>query len=163
MEWAATKNGETCKWALVHQTTQNGILTRSGLLKSGKSDEMLEARTGRLVSEQPVGLFTEHTDKFVIDDDDMDSNTVTESDFSLKSRSFLHRVNDQVRKRQLPIFKRCNKRQRQTFCDKGNDFVFGVRSICIHGKDILRKFTFHQKYREQSHFETDVWHIWKSW
>ena len=63
-----------------------------------KSDEMLEARTGRPVSEQPAGLFTQHTDKFVIDDDDMDSDTATESDLSLKSRSFLHRVNDRVRK-----------------------------------------------------------------
>ena len=63
-----------------------------------KWDEILEARTGKPVSEQPVGLFTQHTDKFVTDDDDMDSNTVTESDLSLKSRSFLHRVNDRVRK-----------------------------------------------------------------
>ena len=63
-----------------------------------KYDEMLEARTGRLVNEQPVGLFTQHTNKFIVDDDDMDSNTFTESDLSLKSRSFLHRVNDRVRK-----------------------------------------------------------------
>ena len=49
-----------------------------------KSDEMLEARTGRPVSEQPAGLFTQHTDRFVIDDDNMDSNTATESDLSLK-------------------------------------------------------------------------------
>ena len=63
-----------------------------------KSDEMLEARTGGPVNEQPAGLFTQHTDRFVIDDDDMDSNTVTESDLSLKSRSFFHRVNDRVRK-----------------------------------------------------------------
>ena len=47
---------------------------------------------------KPPGLFTEHTDKFIVDDDDMDSNTVTESVMSLKSRSFLHRVNDRVRK-----------------------------------------------------------------
>ena len=60
-----------------------------------KSDEMLEARTARPVSEQP---FTQHTDRFAIDDDDMDSNTATESDLSLKSRSFLHRVSDRVRK-----------------------------------------------------------------
>ena len=63
-----------------------------------KSDEVLEARTERPVSEQPAGLFTQHTDRFVIDDDDMDSNTITESHHSLKSRSFLHRVNDRVRK-----------------------------------------------------------------
>ena len=59
---------------------------------------MLEARTARPVSEQPAGLFTQHADSFVIDDDDMDSSTVTESDLSLKSRSFLHSVNDRVRK-----------------------------------------------------------------
>ena len=54
-----------------------------------KSDEMLEARTVRLVSEQPAGLFTQHTDRFVIDDDDTDSNTVTESDLSLRTTIIL--------------------------------------------------------------------------
>ena len=58
-----------------------------------KSDEVVEARTVRPVSEQPADLFTQHTDRFVIDDDDMDSNTVTESDLSLNSRSLVHRVN----------------------------------------------------------------------
>ena len=58
----------------------------------------MEVRTGRLVEEQPPGLFAQHTDRFIVDDDDMDSNTVAESDMSLKSRSFLHRVNDRVRK-----------------------------------------------------------------
>ena len=52
------------------------------------------------MSEQPAGSFTQHTDSFVFDDDDMDSNTATVSDLSLKSRSFLHSVNDQVRKKQ---------------------------------------------------------------
>ena len=58
----------------------------------------MEDRTGRLVYEQPPGVFTEHTDKIIVDDDDMDSDTVAESDMSLLSRSFLHRVNDRVRK-----------------------------------------------------------------
>ena len=71
-----------------------------------KSDELMVDRTGRPVYEQPPGLFTQHKDKFIVDDDDMDSDTVAESKMSLKSKSFLHRVNDQVRKRQ-----RCNKRQ----------------------------------------------------
>ena len=35
---------------------------------------------------------------FVISDDDMDSDNVTESNLPLKSRSFLHRVNDRLRK-----------------------------------------------------------------
>ena len=63
-----------------------------------KSDEVMEVRTERLVNEQPPSLFAQHTDRFIVDDDDLDSNTVTESDMSLKSRSFLHRVNDRVRK-----------------------------------------------------------------
>ena len=52
-----------------------------------KSGEMLNTSTGRLVD-----------DKFVIDDDDMDSDTATESNLSLRSRSFLNRVNDRLRK-----------------------------------------------------------------
>ena len=64
------------------------------------SDEVLEAKTGKPVNEQPPGLFTEHTDRFIVDDDDMDSNTVAETEMSLKSRSFLLRVNDRVRKMQ---------------------------------------------------------------
>ena len=47
---------------------------------------MLGARTG-----SPVD------DKFVIDDD-TDSDTVTESNLSLRSRSFLDRANDRLRK-----------------------------------------------------------------
>ena len=50
-----------------------------------KSDEVMEVRTVRLVNEQPPGLFAEHTDRFIVDDDDVDSNTVAESDMSLKS------------------------------------------------------------------------------
>ena len=59
-----------------------------------KSDELLEVRTGR-----PV-LFAQHTDRFIVENDNMDSDTEAESEMSPKSRSFLHRVNDQVRKRQ---------------------------------------------------------------
>ena len=51
-----------------------------------KSGEMLGASTVRPVD-----------DKFVIDDD-MDSDTATESNLSLRSRSFLNRVNDRLRK-----------------------------------------------------------------
>ena len=51
-----------------------------------KSGDMFGARTGRPVD-----------DKFVINDN-MDSETATESNLSLRSRSFLNRVNDRVRK-----------------------------------------------------------------
>ena len=58
----------------------------------------MDVRTGRPVYEQPPGLFTEHTDKFIVDDNDVNSDTDAESDMSLLSRSFLHRVSDRVRK-----------------------------------------------------------------
>ena len=61
---------------------------------------MMEVRTVRPVNEQPPGLFAQHTDTVVVENDNMDSDTDAESEMSLKSRSFLHRVNDQVRKRQ---------------------------------------------------------------
>ena len=76
-EWNADKNWISQEW---------------------KSDEVMEVRMERLVYEQPPGLFTQHTDRFIVDDDDMDSDTVAESDMSLKSRSFSNRVNDRVRK-----------------------------------------------------------------
>ena len=59
-----------------------------------KSDELMQDRTGRLV------VFAQHTDKFLIENDNMDSYTGAESEMSLESRSFLHRVNDQMRKMQ---------------------------------------------------------------
>ena len=74
----------------------------------------------------------------------LDSNTVAESDLSLKSRSFLHRVNERVRKIQdqtsndatdiESFFKRCTEKQRQTFCDMGNVHVFDIGSMCVHGR-----------------------------
>ena len=76
-EWNADKNWSSQEW---------------------KSDELMKVRTGRPVYEQPPGLFTEHTDKFIVDDNDMDSDTDAESDMSSLSRSFLHRVIDRVRK-----------------------------------------------------------------
>ena len=124
-----------------------------------KSDEMLEARTGRPVSEQPAGLFTQHTDKFVIDDDDMDSNTITESDLSLKSRSFLHRVNDRVRK----ILDQSSKDAMQDSNKHSSIWGMFVSSTLeasvFMEKNYSKKFTFHQKYRELSHDETDVRHF----
>ena len=56
------------------------------------SDELMEDRTGR-----PV-VTAQHTDRFIVENDKMNSYTEAESEMSLESRSFLHRVNDQVRK-----------------------------------------------------------------
>ena len=59
-----------------------------------KSDELMEVRTGR-----PV-VFAQHTDRFIVENDETNSYAEAASEMSLKSRSFLHRMNDQVRKRQ---------------------------------------------------------------
>ena len=103
-----------------------------------KSDEML--RTVRPVSEQPAGLFTQHTDRSVIDDDDMDSNTVTESDLSLKSRSFLHRMNDRVRKILDHSSKEAMQDSNKHSLIWKNVYVFNIGSICINGKRNTQKF-----------------------
>ena len=68
-----------------------------------KSDELMEDRTGR-----PV-LYAQHTDRFTVENDNMNSDTEAETEMSLKSRSFLHRVNDQVRKRQYQSSKDATK------------------------------------------------------
>ena len=48
---------------------------------------------------RPV-VSSQHTDQFTIENDETNSYTEAESELSLESRSFLNRVNDQVRKRQ---------------------------------------------------------------
>ena len=122
-EWKADKNWSSQEW---------------------KSDEVMEVRTARLVNEQPPGLFAEHTDRFVVVDDDMDSDTVAESHTSLKSRSFLHRVNDRVRKMLDQSSKDATQDSNKHSLILGMFCVFDIGSICIRGKELLRNFTFHQ-------------------
>ena len=111
----------------------------------------MEDRIGR-----PV-VNAQHTDRFIVENDKMDSYIEAESELSLKSRSFLHRVNDQVRKAEL-ILKRCNERQRQPLADMENVYVFYTGIICIDGEELLRQLAFHQKYK-RFHNETDLRHI----
>ena len=88
-----------------------------------KSDELMEDRTVR-----PV-VNAQHTDRFIIENDETTSYTEAESELSLGSRSFLHRVNDQVRKMQQ-------------------------KTATTWGRiTLLRQFTFHQKYRKRSHMK----------
>ena len=108
-----------------------------------KSGEMLGTRTVRPVGGQSI----QEIDKLVIDDEDMDSDTATESNHSLKSRSFLNRVNDRLRK----ILDHSSKDALQDIDKRSHNLV--------NGKELLRNFTFHQKYRKRSHFKTDVRHI----
>ena len=109
---------------------------------------MVEDRTGRLV------VTAQHTDRFIVYDDDMDSNTVAESDMSLKSRSFLYRVNDRVRKIQ-------DKSSKDATQDSNKHSVIWrmFMSSTLQASVFMGKEQFHQQYREQPHNETDVRHI----
>ena len=76
-----------------HQATQNEMLMKLGLLKSGNLMNWWMIERWDPQTERPV-VCSQRAHQFVIEDDE------TESELSLESRSFLHRVNDQVRKRQ---------------------------------------------------------------
>ena len=75
--------------ARTQQATQNGTLIKAWSSQEWKSDEMMDDRTVK-----PVVCPQRGAQQFVIKDDE------TESELSLGPRSFLNRVNDQVRKRQ---------------------------------------------------------------
>ena len=68
-----------------------------------KSAELMDDRTGR-----PV-VCSRRAHQFVIENEETNSYTEAESELSLGSRSFLHRVNDQVRKRQKQSSKDATK------------------------------------------------------
>ena len=102
-----------------------------------KSGEVSNTSTGRLVS-----------NKLVIDID-MDCDTATESDLSLKSSLFLNRVNDRLRK----MLNRSPEESVQDIDKRSmiwvNVYVFNIGSICIHGKELLRKIYIPSKIQER--------------
>ena len=56
-------------------------------------------------------------------------------ELSLGSRSFLDRVNDQVRKRQKRSSMNVTENDEKTFCDLGNVHVCNIGISVIHGKE----------------------------
>ena len=100
----------------------------------------------------------QHTVRFIVENDKMNSYTEAESELSLGSGSYLHRVNDQVRKSQKQSSKDATKDS-----DKHSViwrmFMSSILQASVFmGKELLRQLAFHQKYR-RSHNETDVRHI----
>ena len=90
-------------YAHTHQLSQNGILIKFWSSQEWTSDELTDDRT-----ERPV-VCSPHSDQLTIENDETNSYTEAESELSLGSRSFLHRVNDQVRKRQKQSSKNATK------------------------------------------------------
>ena len=86
----------------------------------------------------------------------MDSNTVTESDLSLKSWSFLHRVNDRVRK----MLHQSSKDATQD-SDKHSLIRWMIMSSTLEASIFMGKEYSEILRSAQSHNETDVWHIWE--
>ena len=121
----------------------------------------MEVRTGRPANEQSPGLFSQHTDRFTVDDDDVDSNTVTESDLSLKSRSFLHRVNDRVGKMLNQSSKDATQDSNKHSSIWEMLMSSTLQASVFMGKNYSENLHFHQKYRKRSHNETDVRYIRK--
>ena len=95
--WACKLRSTLERWdplyTHTHQATQNEMLMKLGLLKSGNLMNWWMIERWDPQTERPV-VCSQRAHQFVIEDDE------TESELSLESRSFLHRVNDQVRKRQ---------------------------------------------------------------
>ena len=112
-----------------------------------KSGAMSGARTGRPVD-----------DKFVIDDD-MDSVTVTDSNLSLKPRSFLNRVNDRLRE----ILDHSSKDAMQEIdkrCMIWGMFMSSTLEASVFmGKNYSENLHSIKKYKEISHFKGNVRHI----
>ena len=104
-----------------------------------KSGEMLGPRTG-----SPVD------DKFVINDD-MNFDTVTESNLAIRSRSFLHR-------RFRKIFDHSSKDAMQDIDNRSMIWRMFQSSTSeasvMHWKKSLRHFAFHQKNRQRFYCET---------
>ena len=100
-------------------------------------------------------------DKFIVVDNDVDSDTRRRIRHVVIIQIILAQGEWSSAKDSRPILKRCNTRQQQTFVYMGTVYVFDIGSLCIHGKESLKTISFHQKYKKRSHNETDVPHIWK--
>ena len=145
---------------LVQQTsTERPVLgTSSSSYSEWNIDDKLSSQEWKSGGMSNTSTERPENDKFVIDD--VDSDTATESKPFAEVTVILAQGELSSAKDVGPLFKRCNARHRQTFYDLGIENVFDIGSIWIHEKELLRKFTFHQKYK-RSHHETDVRHIWE--
>ena len=145
----------------IEQHLRTVRLVKDASSKEWTSDESMEVRTGRLVNAQPHGLFTQHTDRFIVDYDDMELDTVAESDMSLKSRSFLHSVKNRVRKVMDQSSKDATQDNNKHSVIWGMFMSSTLQASVFMWKNYLENLHSNKKYRKRSHNETDVRHIWK--
>ena len=136
--WAKTHESQSC---FSHEKTQHVIL----------EEEELHDRTMQPVVCAQRGA---RPQQFIIGDDE------AELDLSLGSRSFLDRVNDQVRKRQKRSSMNVTENEDKHSMIWGMFMSVTLESSVFMGKELLRQLAFHQEY-ESFHNETSVRHICK--
>ena len=161
---ASSGSGSTSSWNVLGHgdgSTAAGFLGSHGpgsaddknwSSQDWKSDELMEVRTGR-----PV-VFAQHTDRFIFENEKMNSYTEAESEMSLESRSFLHRVNVQVRKRQKQSSKDATKDSDKHTVIWRMFMSSTLQASVFMVKNYSDKLHSIKKYR-RSHNETDVQHI----
>ena len=171
--------------ASTQQATQNGRMIKLGLLKSVKFDELMDDRTGKPVvcpqkgshefqsrfsrehkhvileeeenhdrTGKPVVCLQRGAQQFVIGDDER------ESELSLGSRSFLNRVNDQVRKRQKRSSMNVTEDSEKHAVIWGMFMSSTLESYLFMGKNYSDNWHSIKEYK-RSHNETNVRHICK--
>ena len=157
--WARGMSSNQERWdlwcALAHQTTQNGTLTTSGLLKSGTL-----VKRGQQEREDPwVDNSLPRTQT------SLSSMTMIWTLTPPQNRAFRWSYGHSCKGRMIDCqiyWTIIQKMQCKTSTNVSvvNVYVFDSGSICIHVKGLLRQFAL-QKDREQSHVQTDVGHIWE--
>ena len=103
-------------------------------------------------------MCSQQVDQFVIENDETNSYAEAESELSLGSRSFLHRVNDQVRKRQKQSSIDATENSEEHSVTRRMFMSSTLQASVFMGKNYSDKLAFHQTHRI-SHNETDVRHI----
>ena len=139
------RTGRPVKYACSSSYSERNV-DKTWSSQEWKSDELMEVKTGRLVG------FEQQTDRLIVESD----NTEAESEMSLKSRSFLHRVNDQVGKREdqsskdttqdndkhLVTWRMFRFSALQASAFKGKNYSDNLHSIKNSGKDLTMKQMF---------------------
>ena len=116
-------------WALApSDDSQHGTLTTSGLLKCGKKCRT-QVQGDPYMTSLPSMMIWRHR------------HIKPFSEITI----ILEQSKWSIAKDVGPFSRRCNARYRQTFYDLVNVCVFDIGSHCIHGKELLKQFAFHQK------------------
>ena len=124
-------------WRMVRQVRpDHEEILLDGTAQSVRNGETLRDRSGQPdnINSQEVA----NSQNFIM------GNEETELEMSVESRSFVNRVNDQVRKRQK-MFK-CYRKWRRTFYDLVNVYGCNDGISSIHGKEFPKQSEFHCEY-----------------